>query len=194
MIELILFLFIGIGLLVLLYALARRPTRQEGTAQALVEAKHALRTLQENLLVEELVERIFDPVDWKYVASAAGEPTKDEFLRDRKKIALAWTHRVKSQILSLKEYHFRHSRFYSQLNPATELSLAFSFAALLQQCRLLQLLLRIGGPYAAPALVGRTAAAAARICAASEKSLAFLTPATAGSFGDRSPEDGAAVL
>jgi hypothetical protein len=193
MIELILFISIGIGLLVLLFALARRPTRQEGTAQALVEAKHALRTLQESLLAAELVERIFDPDDWKYVASAAAEPTKDEFLRDRKKIALAWTRRVKDEILSLKEYHFRHSRFYSQLNPATELSLALSFATLLQQCRLLQLLLIIGGPYTAPSFVGRTAAAAARICAASEKSLAFLTPATVGSFGDESPEDGAAV-
>ncbi|HXZ12987.1 MAG TPA: hypothetical protein VEG64_11370 [Candidatus Sulfotelmatobacter sp.] len=194
MIELILFLSIGIGLLVLLFALARRPARQEGTAQALVEAKHALRTLQESLVAAELVERIFDQGDWKYVASAAAEATKDEFLRDRKKIAVAWTHRVKTQILSLKEYHFRHSRFYSQLNPATEFSLALSFAALLQQCRLLQLLLIIGGPYAAPALVGRTAAATARICAVSEKSLAFLNPATAGSFGDQSPEDGAAVL
>lgn len=193
MIELIFFLAIGTGLLALLFVLARRAAAAEGSAQGLVEAQHALRTLQSGLLPAELIERLFARDDLDFIATNAPAPVQEDFLRDRKRIALAWTSRVRNQVVSLKDYHFRRSRFYSQLSFRTEISLAMSFAALLLQCRLLQLLLQVGGPYAAPRMVGRTVAAATRICEVSQKSLAFLTPAHVRAFGDESPQDGAAV-
>jgi hypothetical protein len=194
LIELLFFLAIGTGLLVLLFVLARRAGTAEGSAKGLLEAKHALQKLQSDLLPPELVERIFTEEDLHYVAASAPRAIQEAFLRERKKIALVWTSRVRNHVLRLKEYHFRRSRFYSQLSLATELSLAMSFAALLLQCRMLQLLLLLGGPYAAPRLVGRTVAAAMRICAVSEKSLAFLTPLRVQGFANESPDDGAAAL
>jgi hypothetical protein len=194
LIGLVFFLAIGAGLLVLLFVLARRVPAPEGSAQALVEAQRALETLQSGLLPPELVERIFARDDLNFIAANAPRSIREVFLRERKQIALAWSNRVRNQVLRLKDYHFRRSRFYSQLSFATEISLAFSFAALLVQCRLLQLLLLVGGPYAAPKIVGRTVAAATRICEVSEKSLAFLSPARVQALGEDSPEDGATVL
>ena len=194
MITLLLFVGLGVGLLLLLFLLARRAPSVEGSARGLVEAQRALHTLQLGLLPEEVVERIFASDDLRFVEANAPLPVRNFFLCDRKKIALAWTSRVRNQVLRLKEYHFRRSRFYSQLSFSTEASLAISFAALLLQCRLLQLLLTLGGPYAAPRVVTRTVGAATRICEVSAKSLAFLTPARAHTFGDESPEDHAAAL
>jgi hypothetical protein len=194
LIQLIFFFAVGAGLLALLFVLARRAPAPEGSAQALVEAQRALETLQSGLLPPELVQRIFAKDDLNFVGANAPRSIREVFLRDRKQIALAWSNRLRNQVLRLKDYHFRRSRFYSQLSFATEISLAISFAALLLQCRMLQLLLLVGGPYAAPNIVGRTVAAATRICEVSEKSLAFLSPARVQAFGEDSPKDGATVL
>lgn len=194
MIELILFLSIGVGLLLLLFILARRPAAVEGSAQGLVETRSALRSLQHALLPAEFVERIFAKQDLQYVVSTAPPEIRDIFLRDRKRIALAWIGQVRRHILSLREYHFRRSRFYSRLSVQNEITLALDFMALLLQCRLLQILLFLAGPNQAPWMAGRTAAAAARICTVSEKSLAFLTPPRVAGLRHQSPEDGGAVL
>jgi hypothetical protein len=69
------------------------------------------------------------------------------------------------------------ARFYAGLSLGTEISLGFDFAVLLLACRALQVSVHLGGPYAAPRMVASTAAIANRVCAISERSLAFLTPA-----------------
>lgn len=191
MIQLLLFIGIGLGLLIFLFVFARRAPSAEGSAQGLVEAKHALDTLQSGLLPPELVERIFARADLDYIASVAIQPIQKEFLRERRTIALAWVDRVRTQILRLKEFHFRRSRFYSRLSIATEIGLAASFTFLLLQCRALQLAVLLGGSNAAPRMVERTAAAAARLCAVSEKSLAFLSPVLLTPLDKDSPGGGA---
>lgn len=185
MIQLISFLVIGALLLASLYSFARRSRRAEGGSGALVQAKQALNTLQAGLLPAELVGRIFARQDLDYVDSEASKEIRELFLEERKKVALSWVSRVRQQVLSLRSFHLGSARFYARLSLRTELSLAMSFAALLLECRALQVFLYVRGPYAVPRMVGSTAAAAVRVCKVSEESLAFLTPVYASGVGDR---------
>jgi hypothetical protein len=179
-IQLILFLALGVGLLVLLFFLARRTeSRAEGGAQALVQARQALNSLQTGLLPAGLVERVFAQDDWGFVSSKAGAGVQRLFLRERKRIALSWVAQVRRQVLSLKDFHSGQSRFYARLDVRTEIGLALSFASLLILCRVLQATFYVRGPYAAPRMVGFAITAAAKVCTVFERSLAFLprTPA-----------------
>ena len=180
MIQLILFLGIGALLLVSLYSFARRSNRAEGGSGAIVEARQALNALQVGLLPPELVGRIFNRQDLEYVESKTSDEIRELFIEERKRIALFWVSRVRTQVLSLKRFHLGSARFYAQLSLRTELQLAMDFARLLFACRTLQFFLYVRGPYAVPAIVGSTAVTATRVCKISEKSLSFLTPAYAG--------------
>ncbi len=180
MILLVLFVALGAGLLVLIYLFVRSPEpRAEGGAQALVQARHALSSLQTGLLPAELVERVFAKDDLCFVASAAGVKVQELFLRERKRLALSWVAQVRRQVLSLKDFHSGQSRLYARLDVRTEIGLALSFASLLVLCRVLQATFYVRGPYAAPRMVGVAITAAAKVCTVFERSLAFLprTPA-----------------
>jgi hypothetical protein len=183
--QLIPFLAVGAILLVSLYTFARRGNRAEGGSGAMVEARQALNALQSGLLPSELVGRIFSREDLEYVESETSEEIREQFLEERKRIALSWVSRVRKQVLSLKRFHLGSARFYAQLSLRTELALAVDFATLLLACRALQIYLYIGGPYAAQGFVGSTAATATRVCQVSAESLAFLTPAYAGNTRGR---------
>jgi hypothetical protein len=99
---------------------------------------------------------------------------------------------VRRQILSLKRFHLGSARFYARLSLKTEIELAMDFAVLLAACRALQVVMYVGGPYAAPKMVDSTAAAAARVCRISEASLDFLNPAHLSTLNG--PSAGAARL
>jgi hypothetical protein len=187
-IQLILFLLIGSLLLLSLGSFAWR-RRVEGGSGALVQARQALNTLQAGLLPAELVARIFDRADLNYVESQTSSEIRDLFIGERKRVALLWVSRVRQQLESLKRFHLGSARFYARLNLRTELSLAVDFARLLFACRLLQVFVHLGGPYAAPRFVGATAEVATKVCNVSQESLAFLTPvyATRGADGAARP-------
>ncbi|MGH9692394.1 MAG: hypothetical protein ACRD4C_15170 [Candidatus Acidiferrales bacterium] len=174
MIQLIFFLLIGVLLFVSLFFLARRSSRVEGSAQRLLEARQSLDTLQFGLLPTQIVARIFAKDDFDYVLTGSPRPVHELFLHERKKIALCWVNQIRTHILSLKQFHLRSARFYSRLSFRAEIHLAVEFAVLLTACRLVQVMLYVRGPYAAPYVVGTMAAGAAKVCDISEKSLAFL--------------------
>jgi hypothetical protein len=186
-IQLLFFVFIGVGLLSLLVLMGRRETpRAEGDSRALLEARKALDALQGELLPEDLVHRIFAKDDLDYVSSVAPKHVRELFIGERKKIAIAWINQVRCQISSLKRFHVGAARSYAQLGLRTELELACQFAALLFACRALSLAVSVGGPYVAPSMVDATAAAAAKICTVSEQSLAFLNPVQLKPFANSS--------
>ena len=151
MIQLILFVGLGAGLLILIYFFALSPEpRAEGGAQALVEARHALNSLQTGLLPSDLVDRVFAEDDLHFVVSTTGAKVRELFLRERKRIALFWVAQVRKEVLSLKQFHSGQSRLYARLDVRTEIALALSFARLLILCRVLQATFYVGGAYAAP--------------------------------------------
>lgn len=177
MIQLILFLLIGALLfLSLIFVVWRSPRAEDGSA-ALVEARQALVALQTGLLPIELIGRIFAREDLQYVRSQAPARVCAVFLDERKILALAWAALVRKQVLNLMRFHLGSARFYARLSFRTELTLAVQFGALLLACRALQMVLYVGGPYAAPRIVGATVATAAQVCSISEQSLAFLNSA-----------------
>lgn len=183
MIGTILFIVVGAGLLVLLYFFAVRTNpKAEGGAEALLEARQAITSLRTSLLPVDLVDRVFAQKDLDFV-SRSGRPVQELFRRERRKIALAWVAELRNQVLSLKEFHSGQSRLYAELDLRTELALALNFMSLLALCRILQVAFYLRGPYGARRVIGPAISAADRVCAVSEKSLAFLGPADRGVRG-----------
>jgi hypothetical protein len=194
MLGLLLSLALGLGLRIVLWALARRKGAPvEGCGQQFVEARQALRTLQFGLLPQNLIARIFDPEDLRYVTAASPEEIGKLFLQERTRISLMWVRRVRSEIRNLMHFHLAYSRLHAKLSLLTEIRLALDFALLLMACRVLRVLLYLRGPYGARAAVRVLTAAAGRVCAASEKSLAFLNPPALESFRRGSAGHGAAI-
>jgi hypothetical protein len=186
MIALIFFILIALVLLFLLGMFLARPKRSEGGAQAVLEARNALQSLQDGLLPSEMVARIFSSEDLEFVNEVGAASVWELFLGLRKSIALNWVRQVRWQVIRLKEFHFGRSRHYARLDLSTEISLAFSFLVLLAECRALQLIINSAGPYAAPRLLGWTASRAGKVCDVSEKSLGFLDLPNLGGSGDGS--------
>jgi len=192
-IQLILLSLVAAMLFFSLYLLARRSSHAEGGAQDLLEARQALNALQNGLLPDEILGRIFAKEDLDYITSEAPPCIHKLFLEERKRIALSWVAQVRRQLLSLRQLHSGSARFYAQLNSRTEIRVAVEFATLQSTCRALQFMVYLRGPYAAPRMVEATAAAAARVCGISEKSLAFLKPTQLTVIADSSSGDRATL-
>ncbi|MGA3298970.1 MAG: hypothetical protein ABSD87_02700 [Candidatus Acidiferrales bacterium] len=194
MIALLFYIGAAVCLFLLMFALAR-PQRApvEGIAHQFVEARSSLQTLQQGLLPADLLNRVFDRRDLDYIDGQAAPEIRQLFLSQRKAISLMWVRRVRSEILSLMHFHRSHSRFHTNISLLTEMRLALDFAGLLFVCRILETIFSLRGPYAAPRLVQSVAAAASRLCTASEKSLAFLNVPGVNAFRGDSPPGNAAV-
>jgi hypothetical protein len=182
-IQLILFLVVAALLLFALSFLARRPARPAGGAEAMLDANRALSSLQMELLPPEMITRIFATEDLDYVKSVASEEVLAMFLADRERIALSWVRFLRQNLLSLRRFHLGSARLYAGLSFRAEVSLAVDFAILLFACRVLEIILRLRGPYGAPQIVRATALGAARVCQISENSLVLLRSGSAPTFG-----------
>ncbi len=178
MIGLIISLLVVVGLVVVLALSARRRTAPTavGSAQDIVGAREALDHLQKGLLPAEFVERLYDREDAEYVMKVAPREVQQQFMAERKRIAIAWIERVREEIRELWHFHLRESRHHEAMSIRSEMALAFDFYSLLMACWVLQLAVRVRGPYEVAGAVRTTMAAAARVCAASERSLGMLTP------------------
>jgi len=187
------FLIIGAALLLSLFLLARGTARADGAARALVDAKQALQALQGELLPPGLVERIFTKHDFNFVTSSTPRHVQVLFMAERKKVAVCWAQQVHAGVLRLMNFHVGQARFYTQLSLATEIKLAMNFAALLLACRIMQVALYVGGPYAVPGMIERTVGTAGRLCEASEKALAFLEPSQGDELSKGSARDSAVM-
>jgi hypothetical protein len=172
-IQLLIFLIIGIALFSCLMVLALRG-KAEGGAATLVEAQQALESLQSDLLDVNITTRLFAKEDVEFVRSQAFPKVEALFLRERKRVAILWVDRVRAQIRLLRRLHLGSARFYARLSVKAELELAMDFALLLVSCRALQLAFVLGGPFAAPGIAGAVTQAAGRVCEVSRQSLAFL--------------------
>jgi hypothetical protein len=184
-ITLFISVLIGVGLLFFLYFLARsNKGGVEWNAEQLVNARQTLDMLHLGLLPRDLVDRIFAKDDLKYVIESTPPEIQRVFLKERKKIAMAWVGRIHSAFVTLMRFHRRHARSYARLSFGTEVWLALNFAALLSTCRILQVMLYLRGPYAAPGMVRAAMIVGARVCTVSEESLAFLKVQPVKQFSD----------
>jgi hypothetical protein len=170
---------IGVLLVVaLLYLAVRSPAQKGVPLDPLCGARQAVEILESALLPRETIDRLFAREDCEYITSSVPEDICRMFLSERRKIARSWVAMVEKHILALGRFHRIAARQYSGLSFRAEASLAYDFAMLLLACRALRVILYLGGPFAAPRIMGATVAAATRICAASRQSMAFLSPAS----------------
>lgn len=194
MIQVVIFAVLGAGLLVLLYLFAARTeSRPERGAEALLEARKALNSLQTGLLPSELIVRVFAREDLEFIESAGSPHVRELFMSERKRVALRWVRHLRKQVISLKHFHSGQSRIYARLDARTELGLAFDFASLLIACRILQVVFYLRGPYGAPRIVQRAVGRAGNVCAVSQKCLAFLGSPRTSTLGQKSAGDRAAI-
>lgn len=185
MVQLLFFSGVGVLLFIFLFLLARRG-RPEGGAEVLVCARQALITLRTELLDQQLVAHIFAPDDLMFVRSQNSPSIESIFVKERRRVALMWVERVRSQIELLRQLHLGSARFYARLEFKTELSLAWSFATLHVACRALKLAFWLAGPYAAPRMVSAVADAASNVCEISRQSVSFLSGPGPDSLGNPS--------
>lgn len=188
MIQLILFLLVAAVLFVSLYFLARHSSGTEGNSKTSHDARLLLSSLQNGLLPPELVARIFATDDLDFITAQNQEGLESFFLAERKRVALSWILQVRNHTLNLRRFHNTSARFYARLNLAAEIRLAADFQMLLLACRLLEAIVRVGGPFAVPSFIGSTTAMANRICAISDRSLEVLNPALAGVLESKAGE------
>jgi hypothetical protein len=194
MTQLVIFLGVVVGLVVLLLvAMRRQPARAAGSAVELVTAKKTLESLQLGLLAPELVDQVFGRKDLSYIATIGSNKIRNLFLSERKHLALAWIRQVRRQVRALKDFHVSRSRMFTQMSRWKEISLALDFASLKIRCDVLRFLLQWGGPHAAPDFARRTAAIAGRVCSTLDQSFAFLTPTISSSLASESEADGTMV-
>src|SRR5579864_2602548 len=130
MTQLVTFLAIAVGLLVLLLvAMRRQPAHAAGSAGELVSAKKTLESLQLGLLPSELVEQLFGQRDLAYVEAMGSAEIRNLFLSERKHLALTWIRQVRRQVRALKDFHVSRSRMFTQMSRGKEFSLALDFAS-----------------------------------------------------------------
>jgi len=193
-IQLVFSIFLGAGLIALLYLFwMRERARPEGGAEALLNAQNALNKLKGGLLPTALIARVFAQDDLRFVATHSTLEVQKAFRKERKRLALFWIGQVRSQIVSLRKFHLGKSRFYARLSFATELRLAAAFSLLLGECRILQAMIYLRGPYAFPGFVGRTITGAARVCGVSERSIAYMSLSSSKMPGSGGTENQAAL-
>jgi hypothetical protein len=175
-IGLILSLLIAASLLVLLLLAARRKRAPsaEGSSQAVIDARGALDRLQSGLLPREFVSRLYDRRDLDFVMACTPAEVQRRFLAERKRLALQWIGSIRNEIVELRRFHTEQSRLHANIGVRSELALAFDFSSFLMACRILELALRLRGPYGVQGAVRWTIGAADRLCAISEKSLDVL--------------------
>ncbi len=100
----------------------------------------------------QLSAQLFGSEDWRYVASFGSRTIEREFLRTRKKLALAWVNAAKAEAAALIGAHRAAARTSAHLNFFVELRVALAYVSFLFFCMLLSLVIRIRGPVALRAL------------------------------------------
>ncbi len=169
------FLILGVLLLVVLVWLLKSRS-QTGASGSFEEAEEALIILRGELLPSGLVARILDLADFSFVANEGNNEIRQRFERERKELAISWLRHTRQQVDHLFRFHLRFARQQSDLNPADEFRIAFSYFLFLAAYAALLNSIRLRGPLRARTMVGFTTDVAERVCAATGNLLAKLDP------------------
>jgi hypothetical protein len=164
-------------LLLLVWLLKARGEIRESTGYE--EAEEALNTLRGELLPSGLVERILGPADFAFVANEGDAQIEQQLEEDRKRLAILWLRHTREQVERLFRFHLRFARQESNLSPAQEFQLAFTYFLFLLAYATFLNSIRLRGPLRVRRAVGFTTAVAERVCAASGNLFMKLKPARA---------------
>jgi len=168
--HLLIFLFVGLLFMVLLLLWALKINR---TASR--NGEHG------DLSVEEferpslvLADRIFSSQDWDFVRREASYELQREFQRERKRVALLWLKQTRREAARLMKFHRRTIRHNIDVNPSVEIRLAVNYLSFLFLCSVLQVLIRVRGPFRTRRIVGRAFGVANELWSVSERLISGL--------------------
>lgn len=177
MIELSLFLAIGLLLLIVLLVWARRSASAAPDGRARAEVLEALSALELAVPPRPLRERIFALEDWEFISNQAAHNTQRLFLKERRRVALSWlreTRKKVGEVIALRRTAVRRDR---ELRPAVEIKLATDYGFFFLVYVLLHTLIWLGGPFGARRMVGFAANLAEEVSLSTARLLVELDPA-----------------
>lgn len=132
---------------------------------------HSLRDMQP--APRATVANIFRTHDLDFVGEAAPE-LGDEFLRERKRLALLWVLQTRTRATRLMRLHRITVRGQAELQAGTELRLAANYWQLLFLCGVLQLAINARGPFKTQAMARFVTESANNFWEASDRILSGL--------------------
>ena len=148
------FLAIGLLLIILLIFLLIRSTGSGRSLSQSTEDQEALANFQVEPFPQELVGRIFGTEDWNYVSVHESERIQRLFREERKKLAISWLRGTRDQAKALMRFHKVHAAKSAELEPVSEIRLAFDYFLFRLSCGFLAGLIWLHGPSDAKRLVG----------------------------------------
>jgi hypothetical protein len=160
------FIFLGVGLIVLLVLWPRRVTRNRSSA-ATDEVNPRLGGIDVEPPPRMLGERIFADCDWQFVCGIGNAGIQEEFLRNRKSLALSWVRQTRFATSKIMDRHRQAARASLTLRPLTEFGLALHYFSFLTTCGILTALIYLRGPFAAKSVVASAFALADQVYAMS---------------------------
>jgi len=143
---------IGFLLIGLLVYLLRSPGSEEEDVPWLHDGYSA--TPYANCRKEQL-DRIFGCEDWEFIRNSTSKRVQQLFRKERKRIALSWLSRLRSEARTGMHLHVARVRASEELEPLTELRLAIEYYAFQAKCGLIAAILLLGGPIALRNMVGQ---------------------------------------
>lgn len=171
------FIFVGAGLCFLFIFLLRSlwsgPSQEVFRNRSGAEAALAIMDLQ--LPPPTLAQRIFGPADLEFVSTFC-PVIQQQFLRERKGIALVWVAQVRESTRQIMRFYRIAVRTNLALSLEVEIKLAMTYYVFLLGCNLVQSLIWLRGPFVVWSSAERVIAAADRVSLATGQLLSQLDP------------------
>lgn len=172
-----LFLIAGMGLIAALALWLGRSAKPARATESASRPEGALAALLWELPSPAMTERIFALEDREFVARQVPKLAQQQFLRERKALALSWLRETRLVLRYLMAFHLKAVRSSRELSPAVEARLAVRYVFFLVVYDLLFALIWLRGPFAARSMVGYAAKTAERFWSLCAQVLAGMDPA-----------------
>ena len=144
MMEMLLFVALGISLVAIFLLLLSRSAAQNEPVQKPRDGHSELPTLPTELLME----RIFGAEDWNFLRNRAPQAAQKQFLKERRELAFFWLALLRGRARTAMNFHLTQARSLHSVEPLLELRIAANYLAFQLSCSLVAGLLWLQGPVA----------------------------------------------
>jgi hypothetical protein len=140
--EMLLFVTLGISLVgIFVFLLWQSAAHNEQD-----KPTHSSDSEKSPLPAELLIERIFGSDDWNFLRNRAPRDAQQQFLKDRREIALFWLALMRARTRTAMNFHLTHARSLHSVEPLLEFRIAANYLAFQVSCSLVSGLLWLQGP------------------------------------------------
>lgn len=118
----------------------------------------------------EVLERIFGGEDSDYIGRQHSREAQELFHRERKRLAYLWLRQTRHEIRSIRQLHTKTVRKSTDLNPGTEIKIAFECMLVSGMCWLMAITIYFLGPLQTRNMARYTNDLSAQLWSMTEKS------------------------